>query len=794
MPAEARRPLEAPLQQARRAVRSAPAARAGRPGTLLTRRRNGPAPLEGSLQCGRTGAPRPPGSDVEDSAARPAILEPGRKGQRLFVSRAAAAERDAQARRSTARSTARAVRAGGASAEGGAGAPAGPSALPPPPPLFLLLLPPAADCLAPARPARRQWRDSSRASGSLRCSCAGSGCCSSGGRRSGGFGRTEGRRGASQAMGAAGALRLALAAGLLTALAAGVAAAGPGKKGSGASDASELAKVLPVAGARFGWRNLSCPACKVIFTAIDAGMQLESSTKRIQQLAVSVCVYFHFATLEVCQEIIGLFEHDVLTTWTRSVMRPAEICGLLLGSHCGHWDIFSNWTVTLPETPKPPVRPPTPPPPGAPVARVLFLTDLHWDRDYAPGSSPACKEPLCCRGGQPQGPGAGFWGTYSKCDLPLHTLENLLQHLAATGPYDMAYWTGDIPAHNIWQQSRGDQLYALTTVTSLIQKYLGPLPVYPAVGNHESVPVNFFPPPDVSGNQSSAWLYSAMVDAWRPWLPHQALETLRLGGFYTLLVQPGLRLVSLNMNFCSEANFWLLINSTDPAGQLQWLVNVLQEAEKSGEKVHIIGHIPPSHCKRCWGWNYYHIINRFEGTVAGQFFGHTHVDEFEMFYDEETLSRPVGIAFVAPSVTTYINLNPGYRIYHVDGVYPKSSYMVLDHETFILNLTLANLPGAEPQWQRLYGARETYGFPTAFPADWDQLLQRFQADEHLFQRFWYLMYKGHPPIEPCREACKVALLCALRTGRADDPKLCRSEVHKLPFPEIQAWWRQRQLC
>lgn len=30
-----------------------------------------------------------------------------------------------------------------------------------------------------------------------------------------------------------------------------------------------------------------------------------------------------------------------------------------------------------------------------------------------------------------------------------------------------------------------------------------------------------------------------------------------------------------------------------------------------------------------------------------------------MFYDEETLTRPVSVAFVAPSVTTYINLNPG---------------------------------------------------------------------------------------------------------------------------------------
>lgn len=50
---------------------------------------------------------------------------------------------------------------------------------------------------------------------------------------------------------------------------------------------------------------------------------------------------------------------------------------------------------------------------------------------------------------------------------------------------------------------------------------------------------------------------------------------------------------------------------------------------------------------------------RYENTVAGQFFGHTHVDEFEIFYDEETLSRPLAVAFLGPSATTYINLNPG---------------------------------------------------------------------------------------------------------------------------------------
>lgn len=50
-------------------------------------------------------------------------------------------------------------------------------------------------------------------------------------------------------------------------------------------------------------------------------------------------------------------------------------------------------------------------------------------------------------------------------------------------------------------------------------------------------------------------------------------------------IQPGLRVVSLNMNFCARENFWLLINSTDPGNQLQWLVHILQASEDKGEKV-----------------------------------------------------------------------------------------------------------------------------------------------------------------------------------------------------------------
>ncbi|KAI2558437.1 sphingomyelin phosphodiesterase 1 [Homo sapiens] len=294
---------------------------------------------------------------------------------------------------------------------------------------------------------------------------------------------------------------------------------------------ARLHRIVPRLRDVFGWGNLTCPICKGLFTAINLGLKKEPNVARVGSVAIKLCNLLKIAPPAVCQSIVHLFEDDMVEVWRRSVLSPSEACGLLLGSTCGHWDIFSSWNISLPTVPKPPPKPPSPPAPGAPVSRILFLTDLHWDHDYLEGTDPDCADPLCCRRGSglppASRPGAGYWGEYSKCDLPLRTLESLLSGLGPAGPFDMVYWTGDIPAHDVWHQTRQDQLRALTTVTALVRKFLGPVPVYPAVGNHESTPVNSFPPPFIEGNHSSRWLYEAMAKAWEPWLPAEALRTLR---------------------------------------------------------------------------------------------------------------------------------------------------------------------------------------------------------------------------------------------------------------------------
>ena len=54
-------------------------------------------------------------------------------------------------------------------------------------------------------------------------------------------------------------------------------------------------------------------------------------------------------------------------------------------------------------------------------------------------------------------------------------------------------------------------------------------------------------------------------------------------------------------------------------------------------QVHILGHIPPGHvdCVRVWSANFNAIISRYSNTVTGQFYGHTHTDEFQLFFSEE---------------------------------------------------------------------------------------------------------------------------------------------------------------
>lgn len=99
---------------------------------------------------------------------------------------------------------------------------------------------------------------------------------------------------------------------------------------------------------------------------------------------------------------------------------------------------------------------------------------------------------------------------------------------------------------------------------------------------------------------TSRWLYRflASTNAWRRWLPQQdfhLLDDIENMASYSVLVNPGFRVISVNMNYCYKSNYYNYLNITDPNGLLAWLVKELQNAEDNHELVHIIGHIPPGY-------------------------------------------------------------------------------------------------------------------------------------------------------------------------------------------------------
>lgn len=123
----------------------------------------------------------------------------------------------------------------------------------------------------------------------------------------------------------------------------------------------------------------------VFFTSCSAFLflylhQSDTNAERVARAVGEACIRLHLAEEQVCREITELFRDDFIRALQESLLWPSEACAVLVGPACGKFDIYAPWNVTLPKGPKPPVTPPSPPKPGSPQSRVLFLTDVHWDK------------------------------------------------------------------------------------------------------------------------------------------------------------------------------------------------------------------------------------------------------------------------------------------------------------------------------------------------------------------------------------------------------------------------------
>jgi hypothetical protein len=291
------------------------------------------------------------------------------------------------------------------------------------------------------------------------------------------------------------------------------------------------------------------------------------------------------------------------------------------------------------------------PEPSDQVINVLHLSDWHLDPRYDVGSEANCTEYLCCRTyarnddlattSRNASLPASRFGSFlcdSPADLALSAFGDMPDFFSMD---DLAFtiFTGDIVSHD--PEDALSQAYVAyeEEITYRIFKKMLPhhTPVYPALGNHDTLPVGFNTPHGMDPDRTNAssnilqWNYDLVSSLWaaHSWLNDSEAEFARTHyGAYATTTAQGLRVISVNSDFWYKANIFNYYNVTDPdpSGILAWLADELAACERRGQRAWIIAHVLTGYDGSSPLPNptalFYSIVRRFSpATIAAIFFG-----------------------------------------------------------------------------------------------------------------------------------------------------------------------------
>uniref|UniRef100_A0A8D9E2E7 Sphingomyelin phosphodiesterase n=2 Tax=Cacopsylla melanoneura TaxID=428564 RepID=A0A8D9E2E7_9HEMI len=525
-----------------------------------------------------------------------------------------------------------------------------------------------------------------------------------------------------------------------------------------------------------GTFKLSCIACQLLASLILT-LPPGNPKDEVSNSALSLCVTFFGQPEKLCRGIIE-GNLDVLFDLKEQglPLNPDKICGTVLeNANCSvkngpqvEWSLEMDYGT---KEDRISVRSESRAEAGE--ISIVQITDIHYDPEYEAGRTASCSEPLCCRNYQPNASSradrATKYGHYNYCDMPLDVVRSALESIRKQKNISMVYMTGDLVSHAIWETSKKKNLKVINLVADLFREYLGDIPVIPIIGNHETHPVNVFAPYFIQGPTSTNWLYKEFIDSWGWSLPESARQTFLKGGYYSFVVKDtNLRIIVLNSNIYQKLNWWNVLYPIDMNDQLKWFTTTLMEAEQNEEKVHILSHIPPGSedTMQVYQREYRKIVERFEHTITAEFNGHTHYEDFTLFYDKNNSSQAVGAAYNGGSITSYYNVNPNYRVYKVD----KGTWELNDFDSYGFNISLIQ-DDMSPEWNKLYSFKEQYGLKSMRPEELNNLVIRMMDDSALFDKYFYNFFKGSNR-EQYDSKRKMKILCDIMTSEMADLTHC----------------------
>jgi hypothetical protein len=404
----------------------------------------------------------------------------------------------------------------------------------------------------------------------------------------------------------------------------------------------------------------NCSKCIAALAVGKTAAQLAPSL--VPDAMVSLCKKMKFHSDATCEEdfnasTFGAIWTQILAFASVSGLDGQYICSSLSTSFCGAPSTAPLNTTNLFPKPKPANATARIPKASGKRVKVLHMSDLHLDPRFKVGSEGNCTSGLCCRSNNPNSNlpigqisfGASPYG-YFKCDSPYDLALAALQAvgpLTGTSPEDPLAWTiytGDLVSHDPQSQlSRAYVEYAEDSIFYMFKKYLTG-PVFPVLGNHDTNPEAINAPHSLPGplGEQMSWNYEHVTALWKHegWIDDDTAKQARLHyGAYSIKNQYGLRMITFNSDFWYRSNFLNFINTSNPdvSGSFEFLIDELQAAEDNGERVWLFAHVLS-------GWDgsnplpnptnlFYQIVERYSPhVIANIFFGHTHEDQFMLYY------------------------------------------------------------------------------------------------------------------------------------------------------------------
>jgi hypothetical protein len=279
---------------------------------------------------------------------------------------------------------------------------------------------------------------------------------------------------------------------------------------------------------------------------------------------------------------------------------------------------------------------------------------------------------------------------------------------------------------------------ATAFVTQQIRAAVGTLPVVFAVGNCDSY----------TGYGPDSTFLSATTDSFYTQLLNSATDrqqfaaTFQAGGYYSIdLLDQRLKVIGLNTIMC--AALILQDYSTQVATQFDWLDRQLAAAQRLGQKVWIVMHVPPgiymggttenngqlTAVAMMWYDDYQdsflQILAKYPGRVSFLLAGHTHMDEYRILSSEHVVE-------VTPGISPVFWNDPAYKVFTIE----TSNFAPVDYQA--VKYAMATLP-APAAFTKSYTFTGAYSMPSCSSASLAALFPQL-ASNSTFQAFFRAAY------------------------------------------------------